>query len=60
MSTSKINKAVSAILKNHAILVTSGSGITVDSGLPFLRGTLGLWRNYPIFKKKRITFDDLV
>ena len=31
-----------------------------DSGLPFLRGTRGLWEHYPAFKKEKITFDDFI
>ena len=46
----KIRQAVEAIRRNHSILVTSGTGMTVDSGLPYFRGSIGLWRNYPIFK----------
>jgi NAD-dependent SIR2 family protein deacetylase len=42
------------------VLVTSGSGFPVDSGMPFWRGTSGLWKQYPAFKRKKIRFDDLV
>lgn len=57
---SKVNKAAQALLKNHTVFVTSGSGLAADSGLPIFRGTAGLWKHYPSFKKDKITFDDFV
>ena len=56
----KLRKAAQALLKNQALFITSGSGMGVDSGLPYFRGTQGLWAHYPIFKKEKITFDDFV
>jgi NAD-dependent SIR2 family protein deacetylase len=47
-------------MKNHTIFVTTGSGLTADSGIPTLRGTAGLWKHYPAFKQDKITFDDFV
>jgi hypothetical protein len=34
--------------------------MAADSGIPALRGTYGLWKNYPAFRKQNIIFDDLV
>ena len=39
--------------------MTSGSGFTADSGVPVLRGTSGLWRQYPALKKLKIRFEEL-
>ena len=58
--TYKMRKAAQALLKNHTILVTSGSGFAADSGIPTFRGTYGLWKHYPILKQQKIFFDDLV
>ncbi len=46
---SRIKLAAQAIHKNHALLVTTGSGMMADSGVPPLRGTAGLWPQYPPF-----------
>lgn len=54
-----IRKAVGALQKNHSIIVTTGSGMLADSGVPPLRGTAGLWKQYPNLKKKGITFEML-
>jgi NAD-dependent SIR2 family protein deacetylase len=54
-----VRKAVGALTKNHSILVTSGSGMLADSGVPPLRGTAGLWKQYPNLKKKGLSFDKL-
>ena len=53
----KISKKIAeAILANDAILITAGSGIGVDSGLPDFRGKDGLWKAYPYFKEANMTF----
>ena len=56
---SAIRKALGALQKNHSILVTSGSGMLADSGVVPLRGTAGLWKQYPGLKKQGITFEQM-
>lgn len=50
-SFSKFLTAAQALKKNHALLITTGSGMTADSGIPTFRGTPGLWKHYPIFRQ---------
>lgn len=68
----KIRRAAQAIIKNNSLIIASGSGMTAECPLipdsptyegnkiPILRGTHGLWKNYPAMRKKMILFDDLV
>ena len=52
-----MQKSIQALIKNHAVLVTSGQGFPVDSGMLFFRGTAGLWKNYKSFKKNGISYN---
>jgi len=56
---SAVRKALAALQKNHSILVTSGSGMLADSGVQPLRGTAGVWKQYPRLKKEGIKFEHL-
>ena len=72
----KLRKAAQAILRNNSLLITSGSGMAADCPLfendkvinrsyekdyiPTFRGTYGLWREYPVLRRKLISFDELV
>ena len=47
-----------AIADNDALLITSGAGMGVDSGLPNFRGKDGFWKEYPYFKKANMSFID--
>lgn len=42
-----LETAASLIARADALLVTTGAGMGVDSGLPDFRGNEGLWRAYP-------------
>jgi NAD-dependent SIR2 family protein deacetylase len=44
-------RASTAIKNAKALIITAGSGMGVNSGLPDFRGTQGLWRAYPPLKK---------
>ena len=37
---------------DHAILVCTGAGMGVDSGLPDFRGNQGFWRAYPPYRER--------
>jgi NAD-dependent SIR2 family protein deacetylase len=52
LAAEKINTA-------HAIIVTAGAGMGVDSGLPDFRGDEGFWNAYPAFKNLGLSFSDL-
>ena len=47
-------KAAEAVKKAEALIVTSGAGMGVDSGLPDFRGAQGFWKAYPLLKDKGI------
>ncbi|MEJ2053917.1 MAG: Sir2 family NAD-dependent protein deacetylase [Calditrichaceae bacterium] len=54
-----ILKAREAIQKADAVLITSGAGMGVDSGLPDFRGNEGFWKAYPPMAKLGISFMDM-
>src|SRR6478752_3216688 len=54
-----IELAARAIGDAHALLITAGAGMGVDSGLPDFRGTDGFWRAYPAFQKLGLRFEQL-
>ena len=54
-----IREAQEALENADAILITSGAGMGVDSGLPDFRGTDGFWRAYPPMKKLGLEFMDI-
>jgi NAD-dependent SIR2 family protein deacetylase len=43
----------------EAILITAGSGMGVDSGLPDFRGDNGFWKAYPIAKELNLSFQEM-
>lgn len=43
----------------EAILITAGSGMGVDSGLPDFRGDEGFWKAYPIAKQLNLSFQEM-
>ncbi len=43
----------------EAILVGSGAGMGVDSGLPDFRGDSGFWKAYPPLKKLGVQFEEI-
>ncbi|MFK5947225.1 MAG: Sir2 family NAD-dependent protein deacetylase [Methylococcales bacterium] len=53
---SKINTAVDIINSATAILITSGAGMGVDSGLPDYRSKNGFWKAHPILEDLKLTF----
>lgn len=49
-------KAADAIGKAKAIVLASGAGMGVDSGLPDFRGEKGFWKAYPMYERLGMTF----
>lgn len=49
-------KAADAIGKAGVLVVTSGAGMGVDSGLPDFRGERGFWKAYPMYERLGISF----
>ena len=55
---SSLENAVEAIKQANYLIVTSGAGLGVDSGLPDFRGSEGFWKSYPPIAKKGLTFPE--
>ncbi|MBI5576299.1 MAG: NAD-dependent deacetylase [Deltaproteobacteria bacterium] len=49
-------RAADAIGKARALVIASGAGMGVDSGLPDFRGEKGFWNAYPMYERLGITF----
>ncbi|WP_202978272.1 SIR2 family NAD-dependent protein deacylase [Mariprofundus erugo] len=58
-SSQAIAQAKQAIANADALLITAGAGMGVDSGLPDFRGVHGLWRAYPVLKRRGLSFEDM-
>jgi NAD-dependent SIR2 family protein deacetylase len=43
----------------HALLISAGAGIGIDSGLPDFRGNQGFWRDYPPLAKLGKSFVEM-
>ena len=57
MGGDKIHRlAARAIGGANAMIVTSGAGLGVDSGLPDFRGDQGFWKAYPMYERLGISF----
>ena len=54
-----IDRAVVAVAEAEALLITTGAGMGVDSGLPDFRGNRGFWRAYPPLERLGISFVDM-
>lgn len=50
--------AAKRIKSCDALLITTGAGMGIDSGLPDFRGKEGLWKAYPFFKDTGMSFTD--
>lgn len=59
MNASALNSAVEAIRQAQAVVLATGAGMGVDSGLPDFRGNQGFWMAYPMLGKKGISFAEI-
>jgi len=48
--------AANAVKNADAIVITTGAGMGVDSGLPDFRGDKGFWNAYPLYERLGINF----
>jgi NAD-dependent SIR2 family protein deacetylase len=48
----RFERAAQAISRADALIIGTGAGMGVDSGLPDFRGTQGFWKAYPPFRGK--------
>ena len=51
-------RAAAAIRGARALVVATGAGMGVDSGLPDFRGDLGFWKAYPMYERLGLSFVD--
>ncbi len=54
-----LQEATGAVEEAQALLITSGAGMGVDSGLPDFRGPQGFWRAYPAIAKLGLSFEEM-
>jgi NAD-dependent SIR2 family protein deacetylase len=52
----QLARAADAIGKAEAVVITSGAGMGVDSGLPDFRGDHGFWNAYPMYRRLGLSF----
>jgi len=52
----RYRQAADAIRGAGALIITSGAGMGVDSGLPDFRGDHGFWKAYPMYERLGINF----
>ena len=51
-------RAAAAIRGARALVVATGAGMGVDSGLPDFRGDQGFWNAYPVYERLGLSFVD--
>lgn len=54
-----IDAAAEFVADADALLISTGAGMGVDSGLPDFRGDEGFWNAYPPFEERGLDFYDL-
>ncbi len=59
MTTDKYQQCAALIDQADGLLITSGAGMGVDSGLPDFRGAEGFWKAYPALAKAGIHFQEI-
>src|SRR3954447_18240817 len=59
MNEDALRQATEAILEADALLIGTGAGMGVDSGLPDFRGPQGFWRAYPVYAKLGLDFQSM-
>lgn len=58
-NVSLIKQAAESIKTADGLLITSGAGMGVDSGLPDFRGNSGFWKAYPALASQDMSFTDI-
>lgn len=54
-----IERAARLVDAAHALMVVTGAGMGIDSGLPDFRGKNGFWNAYPALGRQDIRFTDI-
>jgi NAD-dependent SIR2 family protein deacetylase len=55
----EIARAAMLVRDAEAVVIATGAGMGVDSGLPDFRGPEGFWRAYPAYRDLGLRFDEL-
>jgi len=58
IDTQEIQRAVEVLQQADALVICTGAGMGVDSGLPDFRGDSGFWNAYPMYKNLNVNFYD--
>ncbi len=53
-----LNAVASALRRADALVISTGAGMGVDSGLPDFRGDRGFWNAYPMYERLGLSFVD--
>ena len=56
MDQDAFTRAAAAVKSAEALVITSGAGMGVDSGLPDFRGDHGFWNAYPMYRRLGLSF----
>jgi NAD-dependent SIR2 family protein deacetylase len=56
MNDAALDQAAGLITQADALIVATGAGMGVDSGLPDFRGREGFWKAYPALARARLDF----
>jgi NAD-dependent SIR2 family protein deacetylase len=54
-----IARAADLVRNADALIIHTGAGMGVDSGLPDFRGNDGFWKEYPVVKKLGLSFAEM-
>lgn len=52
----RFSEAAQCIRQADALVITTGAGMGVDSGLPDFRGNQGFWNAYPMYERLGLSF----
>jgi NAD-dependent SIR2 family protein deacetylase len=53
-----VNAVAAALRRADALVISTGAGMGVDSGLPDFRGDQGFWNAYPMYERLGLSFVD--
>ena len=55
----QLAQAAALIRDTSSLVIATGAGMGIDSGLPDFRGNNGCWRAYPALAQSRLKFEDI-
>lgn len=56
INSQEIHRTVDALNQAEALVICTGAGMGIDSGLPDFRGDQGFWHAYPMYKNLGVNF----